>query len=462
MKKKLLFNPLANRWNSLVAKYYKLYKRIYSPLFSEKYTEEQQKSLLAKLQSLFFRLTKMQHSVGLKIAGTALAIMLTASISYAQQVWDSTGVIYLKGCVPVMNEHKVWPLPRFADLDKDGDLDLYVGTRDGDIRVCLNNGNNIFAEGVPLLDIAQQAIKVAKRSSPTFADIDGDGDLDLYVGSKDNQLLVYKNVNGTGGFAYDGLFMADGVAIGPVSYIVPQFADIDKDGDLDLYAGDYNGNVEVYKNNGSGVFTSDGLLQADGADVVAANYYSYPAFSDLDKDGDLDLVVGSGRGGGSIKLFTNDAGAFTLSDTLRQSNGKFVDVDYYNGPTFADLDKDGWDELYVGGYWADTHYPNPGPIGDPTKAQAMIWKFVHTSNVGTKPLDSKPTLNIYPNPSSDMINLTGLKNAAIVKIYNSVGVLVYEQRNINKNVNIASLTKGIYFVKIDDGKQVITKKIVKE
>ncbi|MBD0308722.1 MAG: VCBS repeat-containing protein [Microcoleus sp. T1-bin1] len=71
--------------------------------------------------------------------------------------------------------------PTFADIDKDGDLDAFVGTDLGTIRYYQNNGGTfteLSGTANPL-----NGVGGITNSRPTFADIDKDGDLDAFVGS---------------------------------------------------------------------------------------------------------------------------------------------------------------------------------------------------------------------------------------------------------------------------------------
>ena len=133
-------------------------------------------------------------------------------------------------------------------------------------------------------------VDVGYDSTPSFVDLDGDGDLDLVVGE----------INGTlRSFANDGAgrFIAQTGAANPFNGIdvgfnsAPSFADLDGDGDLDLVVGESSGTLRSFANNGAGGFSAltGAANPFDGLDVGS---YSAPSFVDLDGDGDLDLVVG--------------------------------------------------------------------------------------------------------------------------------------------------------------------------
>ncbi len=80
MKRKFLFSRKGKQWNKFLRQFKNLYKRI----TNGSHTVEQKTRLKAKLNRTYQRLEKMQHAVGIKIAGTAIAIMLLSATSFAQ------------------------------------------------------------------------------------------------------------------------------------------------------------------------------------------------------------------------------------------------------------------------------------------------------------------------------------------------------------------------------------------
>lgn len=199
-------------------------------------------------------------------------------------------------------------LPTFADLcvadfNSDSYVDLALNKGDNTMRVFRNSGTGAF---VQLSSVAH-----ALMSMPiACGDIDGDGDIDV-VGTDSTSIVPYIN-NGAGTLAV-GTTTA-------TSITTPQdidLGDLDNDGALDaIVSGDNSvgtSGAEIFINNGSAVFTSQGSPpnNNDGTTSVA--------IGDLDNDGDLDYIRGnfdaSGAGGGEQnRVYTNDQAA-TLANT---------------------------------------------------------------------------------------------------------------------------------------------------
>ncbi|MEO1280093.1 MAG: VCBS repeat-containing protein, partial [Planctomycetota bacterium] len=143
--------------------------------------------------------------------------------------------------------------------------------------------------------------------APTFADIDGDGDLDALVGKRDGTLNYFENTGSTTNPVYEPQTGAgnpfNGIGVG--YYSAPTFADIDGDGDLDAVVGESNGTLNYFENTGSA--TNPVYEQQTGADNpfngIDVGSFSAPTLADIDGDGDLDAVVGERYG--SLYYFEN-------------------------------------------------------------------------------------------------------------------------------------------------------------
>ncbi|NYT27369.1 MAG: VCBS repeat-containing protein [Candidatus Thiodubiliella endoseptemdiera] len=139
-----------------------------------------------------------------------------------------------------------------ADIDGDGDLDLVVGGYNGTLKYYQNTGSasNPTYEAKTGGSNPFNSIDVGNYSKPTLADIDGDGDLDLVVGKSDGILKYYQNTGTTSNPAYEAKTgdsnPFDGIDVG--DYSSPTLADIDGDGDLDLVVGKADGTLKYYYN----------------------------------------------------------------------------------------------------------------------------------------------------------------------------------------------------------------------
>jgi hypothetical protein len=155
-----------------------------------------------------------------------------------------------------------------GDVDGDADLDAWVGN-DGPDKVWLNDGSGQFVD-------SGQQLGNAKGHAAALGDVDGDGDLDALVGN-DGPNAVWLN-DGSGRYADSGQ------ALGRARTQVVSLADLDRDGDVDAFMGDRLG-VRIWMNNGAGYFRSSQQTMPH-LPLYAAT------LGDVDGDGDLDVVAG--------------------------------------------------------------------------------------------------------------------------------------------------------------------------
>jgi Ca2+-binding RTX toxin-like protein len=244
--------------------------------------------------------------------------------------------------------------PSFADLDGDGDLDVVMGASDGTLRYFENQGTAAAPVYVELTGALNpfDGIDVGQLSTPSFTDLDGDGDLDLAVGSSDGTLSYFENTGTTQAPAYVAQTGAanplGGVDVGLLS--APSFADLDGDGDLDLVVGAADGTLSYYENIGSDAAPAylERIGVANPLDGVNVGAQSAPSFTDVDGDGDLDLVVGAADG--TLRYYENTGtGATPVYVERSGAANPFAGVDagVLSKPAFADLDGDGDEELVV-------------------------------------------------------------------------------------------------------------------
>lgn len=184
----------------------------------------------------------------------------------------------------------------FADLDGDGDFDLVLGLEGGH-ALWINNGQGVFVDETGARLPAAGNVE-ARKVTP--ADVDGDGDLDLY----------FAHVSWQGREPQDRLYINDSegrfsdetdTRLGAESALTldAQFADLDGDGDLDLVQGN-GGAVRIYLNDGQGNFR-DETQTALGAGAIEGAAISIE-LADLNGDGRIDIFVGQiGGPGGPVR-----------------------------------------------------------------------------------------------------------------------------------------------------------------
>ncbi|HSP99998.1 MAG TPA: VCBS repeat-containing protein [Candidatus Dormibacteraeota bacterium] len=226
----------------------------------------------------------------------------------------------------------------FADIDADGDLDEVLGATDGRTVFFANTGTARAAAFGPPVGL----VDVGAASAPTFADIDGDGDLDGFIGELNGGLLFFRN---TGTARVPAFADPDTNPFGLVdvgSFSSPAFVDIDGDGDLDAFVGLLDGKTLFFRNNGSA--TEPAFVPPLGLAFKEAN--GRAAFVDIDGDGDLDAFAGDADG--NTLLFGNVGSAHAPDFTEAITNPfGLANVGGDSSPAFADIDGDGDFDAFV-------------------------------------------------------------------------------------------------------------------
>ena len=327
--------------------------------------------------------------------------------------------------------------PTLGDLDDDGDLDLIAGDYTGHFISLRNDGTPSVPDFTFESDPDNQITNydVGDHSTPALADLDGDGDLDLVVGETSGVFNYFENT----GTAANAVFEPRTGSQNPLGafdvgdHSKPAFVDMDRDGDLDVVAGKFDGLTDYFENTGSA--TAPAFVQRTGAanpmsgDFVA--YLSAPAFADLDGDGDPDATVGNSFGS---FIYVENAILRRSPRFAPLAPGPLVgqDVGSLSSTAAGDLDADGdLDFIASSSSGAIRYFVQVGTPGDPCQ------ELVGAAN----PFDglsagANPRLALADVDGDADLDLVSGENGTPLRFFENVGYPtdpIYEQRTGDAN-----------------------------
>jgi hypothetical protein len=248
-----------------------------------------------------------------------------------------------------------------ADIDGDDDIDLYLVGGDGEANAFYrNDGNNVYAEIGATLGIDADHL----GSGPAFGDIDNDGDLDLFVGAVEGDpIYLFRNDSGT----YVDVTATSGLNVTADNTISASFGDYDLDGYLDLFLAHWGNDPQpdtetVWRNNGDGTFSSASVASGIADQLVTQtglpglfDYTFAPMLSDIDRDGDPDILFASDFR--TSIVFRNNGDAtftdITDRDVVIDRNGM--------GSAAGDYDNDGDMDWFVTSIFDTSNASDPNP-----------------------------------------------------------------------------------------------------
>lgn len=267
-------------------------------------------------------------------------------------VTAAAGLDFLHGFNNQSNAGRVAAGVAIGDYNGDGWLDVYLAQ--GDVGFSKLYENRSQGGSYDFVDVTVEAGVAGepgdKASGPAFVDYDGDGDMDLFVGSVENsQFRVYDNL-GDGSFV-DVTASCGLGEIGRENNIGVAFGDYDQDADLDLFVAHWTftpnelpsgSTLHLWRNNGNGTFSdvSDEALITEAIIEENNDYTFSPTFADVDSDGDLDLLVVADNTTSQVLINNGDSGGGLYTFSYATDRDVLTD-DAGMGSSVADFDNDG-------------------------------------------------------------------------------------------------------------------------
>lgn len=227
-----------------------------------------------------------------------------------------------------------------GDYDKDGWVDIYAVSGDASQNFLYRNmGDGTFQ------NVAAQAglnISDTMDSGPTFADYNGDGDLDIFIGGVAPLSTVYLFENNGNGTFSDVTEEAGLSIIDRLNTFSAAFGDYDLDGDLDLFMTHWgsgpilNGETtqHLWRNNSDGTFTDVSIDSGIAESFWLRSQFGFtPNWSDINNDGYPDMLLAADFGNSRVFVNQKD-GTFldTTNDVIDDENGM--------GAAVGDFDND--------------------------------------------------------------------------------------------------------------------------
>jgi hypothetical protein len=401
-----------------------------------------------------------------------------------------------------IGDETYWNSPGLTDINGDGTIDLIFGTAAGPLHYYENNGTPTTPSWQENTTLFGGIIDMGGASNPFFYDFDNDGDFDLVSGSQLGNIKYYQNV----GTSYAPAWEEDNSYFESIDhsiYSAITLGDVNNDGLPDAIVGDLSGNFYFHQNTGVGF-----MFDSDVLSFVALEGWSAPRLVDMDDDNDLDIVAGNEDG---YLFYFENQGTPSVPDWVEITEYfESIDVGSNCVPTVGDLNMNNNLDVITGDLWGEVQFfidfhgtwiEDPTPVSGITGGQNTTPALVDLDDDGDLDLtlgnydgtlnyyenlhfivDNDPELPQtnsyilcnYPNPFNPetTINYSLKENTKVsLNIYNIKGQIVATLVNQNKGAGNHSIawngnddsgnlvSSGIYFYKLSvNGKTEAIKK----
>lgn len=430
--------------------------------------EDKSSSVFRKTLHRFFRLLNQLKRVFsfsfLKkfAAGTAFTFFLSSQNADAQIVFAA----------PVAHPFNIdtvgigATMPSFADLDNDGDQDMLIASYNG-TYITLNYYQNVGADTAANFIHANlpnglSVFSESYVSTIALADMDNDGDYDLIQGQfaanapYQANIVIYRNIGtaSTPSFAPPLVNPLGIQSLNNSYFALVAAADIDNDGDVDIFSGGYY-DLGVFINSGTPTVPAFGLEQDNIFGIPAGQAVAFPAIADLDNDGDKELLFHTYYANNLVYMQDSVYGGLAhFSNAQNSPFSLFADTTQM-GLAFVDIDNDGDLDFFYGEYDGGLFF------------QENLTPHI---GVGTHEINAnKFAFSVYPNPVADKLIISSSNNFepnTEIEIRNVLGQIILEEK-ISSNektiqLNVSELAAGSYSVLLKSNTGVVSKSFVKK
>lgn len=337
---------------------------------------------------------------------------------------------------------------------------------------------------------------VSYLAAPAFVDIDGDGDLDVFVG--EGYGVKYFQNTGTAANPQFAAPISNPFGLSSnADYVFLAFGDLDNDGDKDLMMGEYYGVIKYFQNTGTATNPQFAAPIVNPFGTSAGYQLAVPTLADIDGDGDLDLLVGDYGyvylpyyNYPGLRFFRNVGTASSPNFQLANgTNNPFenISVNGFALPNLVDLDNDGdFDLLFGIGYGFINYHQNTGTAANPIFSSVgqtnpfglqsgnyvaliasgdldndgdidlLIGEYYgnmkyYRNTMSTIGMDDARTLDfrLYPNPATNRVSVEmGSEVLVRAELMDIQGQLLRSIEHPVDGMDISDLPAGVYLVRL--------------